>query len=408
VVDYLAEVQGRWDGTKRIDTWLTDYCEAPDTPFARAVGRMHLVASVRRPRQPGCKYDYILVTEAPEGKNKSTAIRVLAGKENFSDQTILGVDDKMAQELMTGVWLYEIADLTDITKADVNRVKAFASRDTDRARPAYGRCVEKRPRRCTLWGTTNDQQYMKSQTGNRRFLPVPAGRIDIEALARDRDQLWGEAAVAEAAGETIALDESLWATAAEEQEKRRTVHPWEDLLADIPNEVEVKPARGEEGAEYAQIIYRAGEEERVATAHVLSYVLKVNPGYQHAGHGQRLALIMERLGWQRPKGGTLRVGGKSVRGYSRPVAPEKDVEPKQQVVPKQQVASGRVVVRGMCETGTESELAIRLMAEGGKEVCLPKSEIGMVDLGNGRWDVAMPARMAKEKGLEFEELKLPF
>jgi predicted P-loop ATPase len=318
VLDYLAEVQGRWDGVKRIDTWLEKYCCAPDTPFTRAVGRMHLVASVRRPRQPGCKYDHILVTEAPEGKNKSTAIRVLAGKENFSDQTILGVDDKMAQELMTGVWLYEIADLTDITKADVNKVKAFASRDTDRARPAYGRCVEKRPRRNTMWGTTNDQQYMKSQTGNRRFLPVPVGRIDIEALTRDRDQLWGEAAVAEAASEAIVLDESLWATAAEEQEKRRTVDPWEDILADIPDDVEVKPARGEEGPEYKQIVYRGVEAERVATADLLTYVLKVPAGQQHEGHGRRLALIMERLGWQRPKkGGTLRVGPKSVRGYWR-------------------------------------------------------------------------------------------
>jgi hypothetical protein len=85
VVDYLAEVQDRWDGTKRIDTWLADYCEAPDTPFTRAVGRKHMVASVRRARRPGCKYDEILVMESSEGKNKSTAIMVLAGKENFSD-----------------------------------------------------------------------------------------------------------------------------------------------------------------------------------------------------------------------------------------------------------------------------------------------------------------------------------
>jgi predicted P-loop ATPase len=223
----------------------------------------------------------------------------------------------MAQELMTGVWLYEIADLTDIAKADVNRVKAFASRDTDRARPAYGRCVEKRPRRCTLWATTNDQQYLKSQTGNRRFLPVPVGLIDIDALRRDRDQLWAEAAFAEATGETIALDESLWATAAEEQEKRRTIDPWEDILAHIPDKVQIKPGYDE----YVQIIYHGEEEERVATADLLTYVLKVNPGYQHAGHGQRLALIMERLRWQRPKGGTLRVGGKSVRGYWRLVEP---------------------------------------------------------------------------------------
>jgi phage/plasmid primase-like uncharacterized protein len=128
ILDYLIEVQGRWDGKKRLDTWLIDYCGAPDTPFVRAVGRKHLVASVRRARSPGVKYDDILVMESPEGRNKSTAIELLAGKANFSDQTILGVEDRTAQELVTGVWLYEIADLTDIGKADVNRCKAFVDR----------------------------------------------------------------------------------------------------------------------------------------------------------------------------------------------------------------------------------------------------------------------------------------
>src|ERR1019366_1517986 len=250
VLNYLAEVQGKWDGVKRIETWLTTYCGAPDTPFVRAIGRKHLVASARRARQPGCKYDDILVMESPEGKNKSTAILVLAGKENFSDQTILGVDDRVAQELITSVWLYEIADLTDIAKADVNRVKAFASRDTDRARPVYARVLEKRPRRCTLWATTNDQQYLKSQTGNRRFLPVPVNRIDLDALRRDRDQLWAEAAMAEATRESIMLDEALWATAAEEQENRRTADPWEDILANIPESVDLGEAAG-----FKQIIW---------------------------------------------------------------------------------------------------------------------------------------------------------
>jgi predicted P-loop ATPase len=321
VLDYLDAVQGRWDGVKRIDKWLTDYCGAPDTPFARAVGSKHLVASVRRARHPGCKYDDILVMESPEGKNKSSAIMVLAGKENFSDQTILGVEDRVAQQLMTGVWLYEIADLTDIAKADVNRVKAFASRDTDRARPAYARVIEKRPRRCTLWATTNDQRYLKSQTGNRRFLPVPVGSIDLDRLRGDRDQLWAEAAVAEAGNESITLDESLWPTAGVEQEQRRTIDPWEDILADIPEQIEL----GFNG-EAKQIIWCVGTQERVATADLLTIVLRVPVAQQTTAHGQRLAIIMERNGWQRPAGGTLRIGTRPARGYWRPKAPAGQLE----------------------------------------------------------------------------------
>jgi predicted P-loop ATPase len=46
----------RWDGTKRLDLWLTVYLSVEDTPLNRAFGRLTLVAAVRRVRQPGCKF----------------------------------------------------------------------------------------------------------------------------------------------------------------------------------------------------------------------------------------------------------------------------------------------------------------------------------------------------------------
>jgi predicted P-loop ATPase len=332
VRDYLDTLT--WDGAKRLDTWMIDYCGAPDTPFVRAVGRMHMVASVRRARVPGCKYDCILVLESPEGQGKSSAVELLAGRENFSDQTILGASDKTVQELVTGVWLYEIADLTDIAKADVNRVKAFASRVADRARPAYGHIKEDRPRRCTFWASTNDKQYLKSQTGNRRFLPVPVGRIKLEALRRDRDQLWAEAAAAEADGESIFLPESLWDVAAEEQEKRREIDPWEEVLANIPEELDAfiddcgqgpPPPRAGGIRIIFQVTNDNGEiEERVASADLLTLVLRVPIDRQTTAHANRLSTIMRRLGWERTNSGVVRIDGRAQRGYFRPVKPMGD------------------------------------------------------------------------------------
>jgi hypothetical protein len=87
VLDYLDELD--WDGTPRLERWLTAYLGAEDTPLNRAIGKLTLVAAVRRARKPGCKFDHILVLEGPEGTMKSTSIVVLAGVENFSDQTIL-------------------------------------------------------------------------------------------------------------------------------------------------------------------------------------------------------------------------------------------------------------------------------------------------------------------------------
>ena len=148
--------------------------------------------------------------EGPEGRGKSETIRILAGDDNFSDQTILPLHDKEQQEALQGVWLYEIADLTGIGRAEVEKIKAFASRTVDRARPAYGRSRVDRPRRCVFFATTNNETYLKSQTGNRRFWPIVTGQIDLDALRRDRDQLWAEAAEVEAKNNNLMLPASLW------------------------------------------------------------------------------------------------------------------------------------------------------------------------------------------------------
>ena len=224
VLDYLDSLQ--WDGTPRLDTWLARYLGAPHTELNTAIGSLVLIAAVRRARSPGTKFDQIVVLEGKQGRGKSEAIRILAGSENFSDQKILGVDDRKQQELTEGVWLYEIAEMTGLRRAEVEHVKAFVSRTVDRARPAYGRYTVAQPRRTVFFGSTNQDVYLQDDTGNRRFWPVATGFIDLAALARDRDQLWAEAGVREAAGQSHVLPERLWAIAGEEQESRSMVDEW--------------------------------------------------------------------------------------------------------------------------------------------------------------------------------------
>ena len=310
VLDMLDNFQAKWDGTKRLDTWVIDYLGAEDTPLHRAIGRLALIAACRRGRVPGCKFDSITVLEGPEGTNKSTAIRVLAGDENFSDQSIIGASDKEVQEQLDGIWMHENADLAGMRKADVEQVKAFASRQVDRARPAYGRVREDRPRRSIEWGTTNNKEYLLGQTGNRRFWPLATGKIDIEALIRDREQLLGEAATYEAAGMSIVLDEKLWGAARDAQEQRRVADPWEDILVNMP----------------AKVIHKSADGfERVASATVLLVVLNIPASQQTSAHGQRLALAMQHLGWERNSSGRVTINGKSERGYIRRSPPPTSV-----------------------------------------------------------------------------------
>jgi hypothetical protein len=228
VLDYLDGLQ--WDGQPRLDRWMTTYLGAADSELTRAIARLSLIGAVRRARRPGTKFDQIIVLEGPQGQGKSEAIEILAGKDNFSDQSILGVDDRKQQELTEGVWLYEIGELNGIRRTDIEHIKAFASRKTDRARPAYGRYMVSQPRRTVFFASCNRDDYLQDDTGNRRFWPVAVTRLELDALRRDRDQLWAEAAAQEAYGAGHVLPEALWAAAGEEQNKRMAGDTWLELI----------------------------------------------------------------------------------------------------------------------------------------------------------------------------------
>jgi putative DNA primase/helicase len=176
----------------------------------------------------------------------------------FSDQTILGVDDRQAQELLAGVWIYEVAELAGMRRTEVERVKSFVSRTVERARGAYEREKSNQRRRGIMVGTTNSDAYLKSPNGNRRVWPVKTGTVDTKTLEADIDQLWAEAAMLEAEGEPLTLPRHLWTDAGAAQDERLERDLWEDKL---------------EGVIYADIVYDApggGQEYRVSTAEILN------------------------------------------------------------------------------------------------------------------------------------------
>lgn len=190
-----------WDGTSRIDKWLVHVLgESPDTlgpamqEYLGLVGRYWLLGMVNRVMQPGCKFDYCPVLEGAGGLRKSTLVEVLAGAEYFSDTPFEVGKGKEAQEQVQGLWLYEIAELTHFSKAEVGAIKAFISSKSDRYRVAYGSTVETFQRQCILVGTTNENTYLRDRTGNRRFWPTPVRHvINTDWVAKYRGQLLAEA-----------------------------------------------------------------------------------------------------------------------------------------------------------------------------------------------------------------------
>ena len=228
-----------WDGTPRLDAWLPHYLGAEDTSYHRAVGARWLISAVARIYVPGCKADCALILEGPQGIRKSSALMALA--EPWFTDRLSDLSSKDAAMETRGVWIIEIAELDTMGRAEVSTVKAFMSRTQDRFRPPYGKRLVDLPRQCVFAGSVNPEGgYLKDPTGGRRFWPVVCTVIDLEALRRDRDQLWAEARDRFRRGEPWWLEtQELDALAAEEQAERYQGDAWDEpIQAYLENEIE--------------------------------------------------------------------------------------------------------------------------------------------------------------------------
>lgn len=225
----------KWDGVQRADTWLKDFAGAAGPePYLSDVSRKLLVAMVGRVMLPGVKFDQIVILEGLQGTGKSTLLRRLAGDAWFSDAP-LNIGDKDAVLTMQSKWIIEIGELSSLNKAEVDLFKVFAAQQSDRIRAPYGKRVEEFPRQSVLIGTTNNDEYLRDLTGNRRFWSVKTeGRIDFDGIENVRGQLFAEALTYWNLEEPLWLeDEAAAAQALSEQAKRMQSDEWLSTVQDI-------------------------------------------------------------------------------------------------------------------------------------------------------------------------------
>jgi putative DNA primase/helicase len=234
IKDYLESLT--WDGVERVNTLFIDYLGAEDNSYVRTVARKIIVAAVARVFVPGIKFDNMPVLAGPQGMGKSTIIKKI-GQQWYSD-SLTTVSGKEAYEQLQGVWILEMGEMMATKKADIEATKHFLSKTEDIYRVAYGRRTSRFPRQCIFIGTTNDREFLRDRTGNRRFWPIDVGIVPHKKSVFDDlnqyeiDQVWAEAVDLWRAGEKLYL------TGEEEKEakKQQEEHSEESAKAGLIEE----------------------------------------------------------------------------------------------------------------------------------------------------------------------------
>lgn len=276
VRDWLDSL--RWDGIERAPRLFTRYFGAEESAYCAALSTMFMVSMVARVEQPGCKVDHLPVIEGPQGAKKSTACRILGG-DWFSDSLPDITAGKDASQHLRGKWVLEVSEMHAMSRAEQTLLKAFITREEERYRPSYGRKEVIEPRQCVFIGTTNRDTYLRDETGGRRFWPIKAGGIDVDGLARDRDQLFAEAVVLYRKGVTWWPDKDFEREIiAPQQADRYEADAWEEQVSEY-------------------ISTRA----KVTVGQVAREALGIDTPRIGTHEQRRVSAILEALGWERQK-----------------------------------------------------------------------------------------------------------
>ena len=226
----------QWDGEKRLETLFIDYLGCEDNIYTREVSEKSLVAAVRRAIYGGIKWDNMPILIGPQGVGKSTFLKIL-GMEWYND-SLVNVEGKDACELIQGSWILEMGELSSLRKSELNLVKNFLSRTDDIFRASYGRRAQKYPRRCAFFGTANDTNFLRDETGNRRFWPIdcfihkPKKSI-FNDLKDELEQIWAEACeLAKNEFYSLVLSKEAEKIAKEEQEAHSEDNVFKGIILD--------------------------------------------------------------------------------------------------------------------------------------------------------------------------------
>lgn len=286
VRDYLTAL--RWDGESRLASLFSHYFAAEHSDYTSRCGVNWLVSAVARVMEPGCKVDFMIVLEGPQGLGKSRSIRELFGAPWFAE-AMESPANKDFYQVLQGRWCVEISEMHSFSKADVTKVKQAITTQDDVYRPSYGRLAQRYPRHNIFVGSTNDEDYLRDPTGARRFLPIKCRAIEYDLLRQDRDQLWAEAFRLQQEGFKYW---ELPAQATEEQDDRYQEDSWTEPINRWLEGI-APPAYYPDGF--------SGRIKDTTITQLMSFALRIEVGKHTRQDQMRVGAVLRRLGWRRKR-----------------------------------------------------------------------------------------------------------
>lgn len=294
----------QWDGVERIDSFLPTFFGVEDSPYARAVGAYIWTALAGRCVCPGVKADMVPVFIGAQGAGKSTAVEAMAPLPGSFAQVNLQERDADLARTLRGKLIGEIAELRGLQSRDAESIKAWISRTEDEWVPKYRERAIRHQRRIIFIGTTNTTEFLDDETGERRWLPVQVGQVDVAGIRAARDQLWAEGV--ERFNRFGVEYHEAQRLARDQHAAFKVEDPWLGRIAawlDTPDDFEGETATARRG------------DKPLRLADVMQHALGLQSGQETRAAVARATACLRRLGFSNS---VRRVCGDNVRVWIKP------------------------------------------------------------------------------------------
>lgn len=299
--DYFRKSFLSWDKQERLDTFFIDYLGVEDNEINRKMTRIFFEGLVLKVKNPFIKFDRVLDLVGEQGVGKTWIMYKLGGFGRFYTDQITSVTDKDSKAEMTANIIVNDDEMAVTNKMTFEEMKAFISSTEITYRKPYATTQITKGKGFVIVRSTNNTEYLKDKTGNRRFMTMIVNKKRRNKNVSDLT----EEEVMQVLGEAVARygsNDSLTEDATLSNEELLTAQ-YDSQYISLEEEL-----MREYLAQNPQIKF-------VSTASIIENGLKQPNAVGNSTLARKISYYMNNMeGWERT---TQRINGQRMRGYKR-------------------------------------------------------------------------------------------